>query len=551
MRILIIGGVAAGTSAAAKARRNNEECGITIYERSGYISYSGCGMPYYIGGEVEDARELTPRGPEFFKTKYNVDVFLYHEVLAIDPRAKKLKIKNLETGGVFEDGYDKLVIATGARADVPPIRGINKPDVFTLRTIEDMQKIKAFAKEKKPKTAVIVGTGYIGMEMCENLHHIGVSVTMIEKRKRIMPWLDEDMSAYLENHLKEKGIRLEAGAAIDRIEEGGVYFNGGESKAEIVIVSTGVKPNTDIAARAGVSLGETGGIRVDDRMRTSLPDVYACGDCIEVYSAIDGTPMYRPLGSTANKTGRIAGDAMTGGALAFRGVLGTGIFKVFDLTVAKTGPGEDEARQKGIDVAVCHCIKPSRPEYFKGKEIIIKAIADRKDGKLLGAQIVGFEGVDKRIDVLVTAITFGAKAEDLFHLDLAYAPPYSTTKDPVHYTGMILENVIRRGRPVITAGDLRSLLDAGDGVILIDTRAEAQYKKGHIRTAKNIPLAELRRKADTLDKEAVVVTYCNKGVTGNAAQNLLKNKGFGKAFNLSGGYKNYTVNYPGDVRTEE
>jgi NADPH-dependent 2,4-dienoyl-CoA reductase/sulfur reductase-like enzyme/rhodanese-related sulfurtransferase len=508
-------------------------------------------MPYYIGGEVEDARELTPRGPEFFKTKYNVDVFLYHEVLAIDPRAKKLKVKNLETGGVFEDGYDKLVVATGARADVPLIRGMDKPGVFTLRTIEDMQKIKAFVEKRKPKTAVIVGTGYIGMEMCENLHHIGVSVTMIEKRKRIMPWLDEDMSVHLENHLKEKGVRLAVGTAIDRIEEGGVCFEGGEIKGGIVIVSTGVKPNTGIAAQAGASLGETGGIRVDDRMRTSLPDVYACGDCIEVYSVADGSPMYRPLGSTANKTGRIAGDAMTGGALAFRGVLGTGIFKVFDLTVAKTGLGEDEARQKGIDVAVCHCIKPSRPEYLKGREITIKAVADRKDGRLLGAQIVGFEGVDKRIDVLVTAITFGAKAEDLFHLDLAYAPPYSTTKDPVHYTGMILENVIRRGRPVMTAGDLRSLLDAGDDVILIDTRAEAQYKKGHIKTAKSIPLAELRRKTDTLDKEAVVVTYCNKGVTGNAAQNLLKNKGFGKAFNLSGGYKNYTANYPGDVRTEE
>ncbi len=505
-------------------------------------------MPYYIGGEVQDARELTPRGPEFFKTKYNVDVFLYHEVIAIDPLAKKLTVKKLETNEVFEDGYDKLVVATGARTDIPPIGGMDQPGVFTLRTIEDMQKIKAFAEEKNPAAAAIIGTGYIGMEMCENLTGIGVRVTMIEKQKRIMPWLDEDMAVYLKKHLEEKGVRLEVGAVAERIEGGRVYFDGGNAEAEMVIVSTGVKPNTKLAARAGVALGDTGAIHVDERMRTNLPDVYACGDCIEVYGAVDKDPMYRPLGSTANKTGRIAGDAMTGGDLAFRGVLGTGIFKAFDLTVAKTGLSEDEAREKGIDVAVCHCIKPSRPEYLKGREIIIKAVADKKDGRLLGAQIVGFEGVDKRIDVLATAITFGAKAEDLFHLDLAYAPPYSTTKDPVHYAGMILENVIHRGRPVMTAKGLRDLLDAKDNLILIDTRAEAQYKKGHIKTAQNIPLADLRDEADALDKSATVVTYCNKGVTGNAAQNLMNNKGFTKAYSLSGGYKNYSTDYPEDVR---
>ena len=551
MRILIIGGVAAGTSAAAKARRNDEESEITIYERSGYISYSGCGMPYYIGGEVKDAKELTPRGPDFFKTKYNVDVFLYHEVLAVDPRAKKLTVKNLKTNEVFEDGYDKLVIGTGAQADVPPIRGIDTPGVFTLRTIDDMQAIKTFVKERKPKTAVIIGTGYIGMEMCENLNHIGVSVTMIEKEKGIMPWLDEDMSVYLENHLKEKGVRLETDKKVDRIEEGAVYFDGGTIKADIVIVSTGVKPNTEIAAQAGAFLGDTGGILVDDRMRTTLPDVYACGDCIEVYSVADGSPMYRPLGSTANKTGRIAGDAMTGGSLAFRGVLGTGIFKVFDLTVAKTGLGESEALEKGVDAAVCHCIKPNRPAYLQGREMVIKAVADKKDGRLLGVQIVGLEGVDKRIDVFATAMTFGAKAEDLFHLDLAYAPPYSTTKDPVHYTGMILENMIHRGRPVMRAADLRAMLEKKEHLILIDTRAKAQYKKGHIKTARNIPLAALREETAGLDKNMVIVTYCNKGVTGNAAQNLLNNKGFKKVYSLSGGYKNYSTDYPEDVRGEE
>jgi len=551
MRIVIIGGVAAGTSAAAKARRNGEENEIVIYEKGGYISYSGCGMPYYIGGEVKDAQLLTPRDPAFFKSKYNVDVLIRHEVLTVDPGQNKIRVKNIETGEVFEDRFDKLVIATGAAATVPDIKGREQGNVFILRTIEDMQKIKAFADGKMPKRAAIIGTGFVGMEMCENLKNIGVAVTLIEKQPGIMPWLDEDVAVYLKKHLIEKGVRLAIGAKVDRIEGDKVYFEGGQADAEIVIISTGVKPDTDLAEQAGVALGTTGGIRVNDKMQTNLPDIYACGDCIEVYSVATGDAMYRPLGSTANKTGRIAGDSLTGGGLAFRGVLGTGIFKIFDLTVARTGLSEGEARQKGTDVAVCHCIKPGRPEYLKGKEIIIKAVADKKDGRLLGAQIVGFEGVDKRIDVFVTAITFGARAEDLFHLDLAYAPPYSTTKDPVHYAGMILENVIHGGRPMITAADLRALLDSDTKVNLIDTRAEAQYKKGHIKTARSIPLASLRESADELDREAVAVTYCNKGVTGNAAQNLLKNKGFKKTFNLSGGYKNYSANYPEDIQREE
>lgn len=551
MRILVIGGVAAGTSAAAKARRNDEDCEIVIYERSGYVSYSGCGMPYYIGGEVDAAEELTPRGPEFFREKYNVDVRLHHEVLSIDPAGKKLGIKNLATGETFRDAYDKLVISSGARAEIPEIDGMEQENVFTLRAIEDMQKIKAYIDEKKPKTAAIIGTGFIGMEMCESLTNIGISVTMIEKLPGIMPWLDDDMAVYLKNHLTEKGVALATGVRVRRIDGEKVFFDGGEAEAEIVIISAGVKPDVSLAEKAGIKLGATGAIRVDDRMQTSMQDIYACGDCIEVMSAVTGEAMYRPLGSTANKTGRIAGDNLTGGDLAFRGVLGTGIFKIFDLTVAKTGLSEQEARQRGMDAVVCHCIKPARPEYLKGKEIIIKAVADKKDGRLLGAQVIGYEGVDKRIDVLVTAITFGAKAEDLFHLDLAYAPPFSTTKDPVHYTGMILESVIRRGRPVITAKDLRGLLDSETNVILIDTRAQAQYKKGHIKTARSIPLADLRMRADSMDKDAVAVTYCNKGVTGNAAQNLLKNKGFKKTFNLSGGYKNYAANYPEDVRMED
>ena len=548
MKIVVIGAVAAGTSAAAKARRNSEDNEIVLYEKGGYISYSGCGMPYYIGGEVEDEKELTPRGPEFFKTKYNVDVFLHHEALKIDPDQKKLTVRKTATGEIIEERYDKLIVATGARAVLPKLEGIGRENVFVLRTIEDMQKIKAFADHNKPKSAAVIGTGFIGMEMCENLSNLGLFVTLIEKMPGIMPWLDADIAPYLTNHLLEKGIKIQAGVRGLKIKEKKVIFDGGEAEAEMVIVSAGVEPEARLAGEAGALLGESGAIRVNEKMQTSLPDIYACGDCIEVFNAYTKEETYRPLGSTANKTGRIAGDNVTGGDLAFRGILGTGIFKIFDLTVARTGLSEEEARAKGIDTAVCHSIKPSRPEYLKGREILIKAVADRKDGRLLGAQIIGYEGVDKRIDVFATAITFGAKAKDLFHLDLAYAPPYSTTKDPIHYAGMILENVIHRQRPLMVPKDLKALIESGRKVILIDTRAKAQYAKGHVKTAWSIPLAELRNRAEGLDSDAVVVTYCNKGVTGDAAQNVLGNMGFHHVFNLSGGYKNYSTNYPEDVR---
>lgn len=275
-------------------------------------------------------------------------------------------------------------------------------------------------------------------------------------------------------------------------------------------------------------------------MRTNQKDVYACGDCTEQFHVVTGKPVYRPMGSTANKTGRIAGDSSTGGSLEFRGILGTGIFKIFDMAVAQTGLSEREAIEQGYDIAVCHNIKPNKPEYMGGKEMVIKGIADKKTGRLLGVQIVGFEGVDKRIDVFVAAITFKAKVEDLFHLDLAYAPPFSTTKDPVMYTGMILDNAINKGRPLMTAQTLETLIQSGEKYVLIDARAAAQYEKSHVETADNIPHAKLRDAAQKMDKDVVTVTYCNKGVTGNAAQNILINKGFKEVYNLSGGHKQFS-----------
>ena len=544
MRIIIIGAVAAGTSAAAKARRNREDAEIVVYEKDSDISYSGCGMPYYLGGAVANAQALTPRDSAFFKSKYNVDVFIRHEVTRIDPAAHQITVLNLATGEVFADAYDRLVIATGARATVPPIVGVDLPHVFTLRNIGDMRRIKAFMEARKPQSVAIIGTGFIGLEVAENLKGLGLAVTLLEKLPQVTPGLDPDMAAHVQAHLEKNGVTVLTGASVEGITAQGVSLAGGKTvPADMVLLSTGVKPNTQLAAEAGIALGVAGAIRVNERMQTNQPDIYACGDCIEHLHLVTGRPVYRPLGSTANKTGRIAGDSLTGGDLVFRGILGTGIFRVFDMVVAQTGLSEREARAEGFDPVVCHNIKPDKPEYMHGQEMVIKGIADRQTGRMLGAQIVGFDGVDKRIDVLATAITFGAKAEDLFHLDLAYAPPFSTTKDPVMYTGMILENAIHRQRPLMTAGELDALTASGQAYTLIDTRVPAQFEKQHVPGAVNIPQENLRQASETLNHDAITITYCNKGTTGNATQNILLGKGFKRVYNLSGGEKQYAAQH--------
>lgn len=544
MKTVIIGAVAGGTSAAAKIRRNDENAEIKIFDMDYDISYSGCGLPYYIGEEVEDRDDLTPRNAEFFKKKYNVDVFRRHEVLKINAEDKVLTIKNLDTNNVFSESYDKLVIATGAKPIVPNIPGAEKSNVFYLRNVKQADKIKEYIMKNKPKSVVIVGTGFIGLEMTENLKNIGIKVTLVERLNQVTPGLDEDMAVYVEKYLKSKDINMILGDSVVRLKGESlvnqvVLQSGKIIDTDFVVMSIGVKPNTELSKEAGIELGINGSIKVNTKMMTNVEDIYACGDCTESYSVITKKTLYRPLGSTANKMGRIAGDQLSGGNLEFRGILGTGIFKIFDMTVAQTGLTEREAIGEGYEPVICHNIKPDKPEYYHGKEMVIKAIADKNTGKLLGVQIVGYIGVDKRIDVFITAITFGAKVEDLFHLDLAYAPPFSTTKDPVAYTGMILDNAINRGRELITPDELNKLINKGNDVTVIDARVNKQYEESHVDTAINIPHDQIRKKADELDKEKVVITYCNKGVTGNAAQNILINKGFKKVYNISGGHKNY------------
>lgn len=544
MKIVIIGAVAGGTSAAAKARRNDENAEIKIFDMDYDISYSGCGLPYYIGEEIKDRDDLTPRNAEFFKKKYNVDVFRRHEVLNINTESKALTIKNLDTNDIFTESYDKLIIATGAKSIVPNILGTEKSNVFYLRNVAQADKIKEYIITHKPKSAVIVGTGFIGLEMTENLKKLGIEITLVERLNQVTPGLDSDMAVHVENYLKSKDINMILGDSVVELKgeplvNQVVLQSGKVINSDFVIMSIGVKPNIDLAKEAGIELGVNGSIKVDTKMMTNIKDVYACGDCAESYSVITKKPLYRPLGSTANKMGRIAGDQVSGGNLEFRGILGTGIFKLFDMTVAQTGLTEREALNEGFQTVVCHNIKLDKPEYYHGKEMVIKAIADKNTGKLLGVQIVGYTGVDKRIDVFVTAITFGAKVEDLFHLDLAYAPPFSTTKDPVMYTGMILDNSINRGRELITPDELNKLTEKGECITIIDARVNRQYEEAHVNGAINIPHDQMRKEAKKLDKEKVVVTYCNKGVTGNAAQNILINQGFKKVYNISGGHKNY------------
>lgn len=543
-RLVIIGAVAAGTSVGAKARRNDEGLEIVIYDRDQDISYSGCGIPYYVGGQVDDADELHPRDPKWFAKRYDIDIRTRHEVTSIDPAARTLRVVDLTTGEQSTDHYDTLVLATGARSIIPALPGVDCPGVFAVRNVRDAIAIRDWIQTHQAKNAVVVGSGFIGLEMAEQLTESGLAVTLVEMLPQVMGALDADMAFRVEEELRNHGVdvrletRVTAIKATDRVT--GVEVDDDEVlPADVVILAVGVRPETTLARQIGVELGATGAIKVDQTMATNLPGVYAVGDVAESYSLITGEPLWRPLGSTANKMGRIAGDSITGGDLTHRGILGTGILRVFDLGVAHTGLTEREARAKGYDIEVHHNIKPAFATYLGGRELVIKAIADRADGRLLGAQVVGPQGADKRIDVLATAISLGAKAGDLFHLDLAYSPPFATTKDPVHYTGMALTNALRHQASLITPAELDARSAAGENLQIVDVRSPKDHAKGHVPGAVNIPLAELRDRLDELDPEAPTVAYCNKGVSGNAGQNILLRHGFKTVANLSGGNSNY------------
>lgn len=439
MKVIVIGGVAAGTSAAAQIMRNDKKADVAMYVKDEDVSYSSCGMPYYLGGEVE-LEELNPRSPETFSEKYGIRVITGHEVTKIHPEEKKIEgIK--PDGSRFEDRYDELVIATGAYSVRPDLPGAHEPHVFAIRTMEDTRQMMEFIKANDPQHAVIVGTGFIGLEVLENLCNRGMKVTILNRSGRITPHLDEDMAAVLEEKLKERGVDLRKHTEIVRITKEGADTGEEVLPADLILFATGIKPETRLAEEAGVQLGEVRGIKVDDRMRTNIAHISACGDCVQTWSALDGAPMHVPLGTSANKTGKVCGDVLTGGSLRFGGILGTSIFKLFDLTIGTTGYSEKQARDKGYEVEILWQEKRDRADYFGGEKMMIKVIADKKTARLLGVQIIGKEGVDKRLDVLVTAITNKMSGDEIYNLDLAYSPPYSTVNDAVHYIGLKLRKL--------------------------------------------------------------------------------------------------------------
>ncbi|MGL6121338.1 MAG: FAD-dependent oxidoreductase [Fusobacteriaceae bacterium] len=536
MKIVVIGAVAAGTSVIAKARRNSEEVEIVAYTAGGDISYSGCGIPYYIGEDYIKRGNLTPRDANWFESRFNMKMNINHKVLEINSEKKILKILNEITGEIFNDNYDKLVIATGANT-----RKLNftRQNLFYIRDVETGDTVKKYIMENSPKKAVVVGSGYIGMEMVENLSNLGMEITVLELGHSIGR-MDPELSIYLEEYLEKKGVNLIFEDSIKEISEDGKKITtdrGVVLETDLIIGAIGVIPSVEFAKNAGIETGISGAIKVNKHLETNLKDIYAAGDCATSYSQITGDETYVPMGSTANKMGRILGDRLTGGNLEFKGILGTSIFKVFDMAVGGTGLSEKEALTKGYSIEVIHNIKANQTEYLStSREMVIKAIADRKNGKLLGVQILGENGVDKRVDVFAALIAMGATVDQLFHLDLAYAPPFSTTKDPVNYTGMILENAINGRNKIVTPKELH---ENRNEYLVIDVRSTKQYEAGHIPGAINIPLEKLRESVKQLDKNMKIAVHCNKGVTGNMGQNILLNSGI-DAYNISGGYSNYS-----------
>ncbi|MDO5713965.1 MAG: FAD-dependent oxidoreductase [Tissierellia bacterium] len=446
MKTIIIGGVAAGSSTAAKLSRLDKDAEIVIYEERGFISYSACNMPYYIGDLFDDETSLMPRDPQYFQEHYNTKVLTEHRVISVDPDQKKVLVKNLQTGETFEDFYDNLVLSTGASSAFPPIEGLEKENVYSLRVVEDMKELKAELECCMPpgSTAIVIGSGFIGLEMVENFKNLGYHVKLLVRS--VVSNLSPEMSIYMETHLENQGIELIRDASATKITDNGVILGDGrEITGDFVFVATGAKPNVELAKEMGVEIGVTGAIKTDPQMRTNIPNVYAGGDCTETTSVIDGSPMYIPLGSTANKMGRVIADDIVGNKVAFPGIAGSSIFKLFDMTIGSTGFSEQRAKDEGYNTLVFYHASRSHYKNHGGEPMLVKAVVNRDNLQLLGVEIVGFEGVLARLDTYATYITFHGTIDTLEFLDTAYAPPYSTVRDVVLYTGMIGMSLYEKG----------------------------------------------------------------------------------------------------------
>lgn len=543
MKVVIVGGVAGGATAAARLRRLDESAEIVVFERSGYVSYANCGLPYYIGGIITDRAELTLQTPESFWRRFRVDMRVRHEVTAIHPDTKTVDVKNLATGEVFAESYDKLILSPGARPTQPALPGVGIDRLFTLRTVEDTLKLREFIEQHHPRSAVLAGGGFIGIELVENLRELGLDVTVVQRPKQLLNPLDADMAAFLHAQLRQKGVKLMLGRTVEGFAADGdqvsvLIKDEAPLTADMVVLAIGVTPDTALARDAGLELGIKGSIVVNDRMETSVPDIYAVGDAVQVKHSVTGQDALLSLAGPANKQGRIAADNICGGDSRYLGSQGSSVIKVFDMTIAATGVNEKTARQAGIDCDKVFLSPMSHAGYYPGGKVMtMKVVFEKGTYRLLGAQIVGYEGVDKRIDVLATAIHARLTGSQLKDLDLAYAPPYSSAKDPVNMAGFMIENLSRGLVEQFFPEDVDALPRDGSATLL-DVRTPGEYAAGHAEGFVNLPVDDLREHLAEIPADKPVYLICQSALRSYIACRILSQHGL-RCSHLSGGWRLY------------
>ena len=544
-KIVIVGGVAGGASAACRLRRLDETAEIILLERSSQVSFANCGMPYYIGGVIEDRNALLLQTPQSLYARFRIDVRVNSEVTDIQPEQKNIVIRESKTGRVYEETYDELILSPGAAPIRPELPGVDLPQVFTLRSMEDCDRVKSFVTLQKPKCAVVVGGGFIGIELAENLCHLGVEVVLAELSDQILAPLDPDMAVYLHKHVSSQGVVLRLAAGLTSIEaEAGTlrcrFSDGSTVSTDMVALAVGVLPDNRLALQAGLDLGPGGGLRVSPQMRTSDPHIFAVGDVVVSTDYVSGQDTLVPLAGPANRQGRIAAGVAAGRAFSYRGTLGTSVCKVFDLTAASTGKNEKQLRKAGLPYDKVYTHPSDHAGYYPGSAMLhFKLLFDPDSGKILGAQAIGEKGVDKRIDVIATAIYAGLTVEDLENLELAYAPPFSAAKDAVNLAGFVASNVRRKDFKQFFVEDVERLM-AADGYALLDVRTPGEFAGGTLPDAINIPVDDLRQRLDEIPKGKKLLVFCKVGLRGYVACRILAQHGF-DPYNLSGGYTSWTA----------
>lgn len=540
MKYVVIGAVAGGASAAARLRRLDEQAEIVMFEKGEYVSYANCGLPYYIGEVIQERNKLFVQTAASFKSRFNIDVRISTEVIAIDPIQKKVSAKNLLTGEEYQESYDKLVLSPGAEPIRPPLNGINLPGIYTLRNVADTDYIKSFVQKHKTSKVVVIGAGFIGLEMAENLHDLGMKVSIIEMGNQILAPVDYPIAALVQQHIRSKGVDLRLSTAVTGFEalENGVkvlFKDGTSIDAEMVLLSIGVRPDTKLASMAGLNLGAAKGIWVNEFLQTSNSDIYAVGDAIEFANPITGQSMNTYLAGPANKQGRIAANNIVlGNKSQYHGAINTAIVKVFDMTVATSGTASKHLKNAGIKHIVSTNHSGSHAGYYPGaKQMAIQIAFSPEDGKLYSAQIAGQEGVDKRIDILSSLIQRGSNIAELVEFEHAYAPPYSSAKDPVNMAGFVAENILLDRLRVFYWDDVQQIPEMA---LLLDVRTKVEFEAGHIPNAINIPVDEIRDRMQEIPTNRPIYIYCEAGLRGYLAQRILRQTGYETVANLSGGY---------------